>query len=93
MSLGDPVRAIARRAHTIVFTPPVGTVLNVVAGVGKLKINDLTRGLLPFMVAEFGVKFLMVFFPGSSLGRPNGSRTDPHEDRRQHPRRQRHVRQ
>jgi tripartite ATP-independent transporter DctM subunit len=45
------------------ITPPVGTVLNVVAGVGKMKMDDVTRGVLPFMVAEFAVMFLMVFFP------------------------------
>jgi TRAP-type transport system large permease protein len=44
-------------------TPPVGTVLNVVAGVGRMKMDDVTRGVMPFMVAEFGVLFLMVFFP------------------------------
>jgi TRAP-type C4-dicarboxylate transport system permease large subunit len=44
-------------------TPPVGTVLNVVAGVGRMKIDDVTRGVLPFMVAEFAVLFLMVLFP------------------------------
>ena len=45
------------------ITPPVGTVLNVVAGVGKMRMDDVTRGVLPFMVAEFAVMFLMVFFP------------------------------
>jgi TRAP-type transport system large permease protein len=45
------------------ITPPVGTVLNVVAGVGKIRMDDVTRGVLPFMLAEFGVMFLMVFFP------------------------------
>ncbi|MDP2820065.1 MAG: TRAP transporter large permease subunit [Polaromonas sp.] len=44
-------------------TPPVGTVLNVVAGVGKMKMDDVTRGVLPFMAAEFAVMFLMVAFP------------------------------
>lgn len=44
-------------------TPPVGTVLNVVAGVGKMKMDDVTRGVMPFMVAEFLVMFLMVVFP------------------------------
>ncbi|MDO9402778.1 MAG: TRAP transporter large permease subunit [Polaromonas sp.] len=44
-------------------TPPVGTVLNVVAGVGKMKMDDVTRGVIPFMVAEFAVMFLMVLFP------------------------------
>ena len=44
-------------------TPPVGTVLNVVAGVGRMSMDDVTRGVLPFMLAEFAVMFLMVLFP------------------------------
>jgi tripartite ATP-independent transporter DctM subunit len=44
-------------------TPPVGTVLNVVAGVGKMKMDAVTRGVVPFMIAEFGVLFLLVLFP------------------------------
>jgi TRAP-type C4-dicarboxylate transport system permease large subunit len=44
-------------------TPPVGTVLNVVAGVGRMKMDDVTRGVMPFMLAEFAILFLMVLFP------------------------------
>jgi tripartite ATP-independent transporter DctM subunit len=44
-------------------TPPVGTVLNVVAGVGKLRMDAVTRGVVPFMLAQFGVLFLLVLFP------------------------------
>jgi TRAP-type transport system large permease protein len=44
-------------------TPPVGTVLNVVAGVGRMRMDDVTRGVLPFMVVQFIVMFLMVLFP------------------------------
>jgi tripartite ATP-independent transporter DctM subunit len=44
-------------------TPPVGTVLNVVAGVGRMKMDDIIRGVMPFMVAEFLIMFLMVVFP------------------------------
>ena len=44
-------------------TPPVGTVLNVVAGVGRMKLDEVTRGVIPFMIAEFAVMFLMVIFP------------------------------
>jgi tripartite ATP-independent transporter DctM subunit len=44
-------------------TPPVGTVLNVVAGIGKMSMDTVTRGVLPFMVAQFGVLFLLVLFP------------------------------
>jgi TRAP-type C4-dicarboxylate transport system permease large subunit len=46
------------------ITPPVGTVLNVVAGVGRIKMDEVTKGVLPFMLAEFIIMFLMVLFPG-----------------------------
>ncbi|HSI49451.1 MAG TPA: TRAP transporter large permease subunit [Ideonella sp.] len=45
------------------ITPPVGTVLNVVAGVGRMKMDEVTRGVLPFMAAQFAMMFLMVLFP------------------------------
>jgi len=45
------------------ITPPVGTVLNTVAGVGRMKMDAVTRGVMPFMLAEFAVLFLMVLFP------------------------------
>ena len=45
------------------ITPPVGTILNVVAGVGRMKMDEVTRGVLPFMLAEFAILFLMVLFP------------------------------
>ena len=44
-------------------TPPVGTVLNTVAGVGKVSMDEVTRGVLPFMLAQFALLFLMVPFP------------------------------
>jgi TRAP-type transport system large permease protein len=44
-------------------TPPVGTVLNTVAGVGKVSMDDVTKGVLPFMFAQFVLLFLMVLFP------------------------------
>jgi TRAP-type C4-dicarboxylate transport system permease large subunit len=44
-------------------TPPVGTVLNVVAGVGRMRMDDVTRGVMPFMAVQFVVMFLMVLFP------------------------------
>ena len=45
------------------ITPPVGTVLNVVAGVGRMKMDEVTKGVMPFMTAQFIVLFLLVFFP------------------------------
>jgi tripartite ATP-independent transporter DctM subunit len=45
------------------ITPPVGVVLNVVAGVGRIPMADLIRASWPFMLAETAVLFLMVLFP------------------------------
>lgn len=45
------------------ITPPVGTVLNTVAGVGKVRMNDVVRGVLPFMLAQLCVMSLLVLFP------------------------------
>jgi tripartite ATP-independent transporter DctM subunit len=45
------------------ITPPVGTVLNAVAGVGKVSMDEVTRGVWPFMVAQFAIMFAMVAFP------------------------------
>ena len=44
-------------------TPPVGAVLSTVAGVGKVGMDEVTRGVWPFMLAQFGVLFLLIAFP------------------------------
>lgn len=45
------------------ITPPVGTVLNVVAGVSKISMEEIMKGVWPFMLAQLVVLFLMVLFP------------------------------
>lgn len=45
------------------ITPPVGVVLNVVAGVTKISMEDVMRGVWPFMIAETVVLALLVVFP------------------------------
>ncbi|WP_298928377.1 TRAP transporter large permease subunit [uncultured Ramlibacter sp.] len=45
------------------ITPPVGTILSTVAGVGKMSMDEVTKGVWPFMLAQFAVMFLMVLFP------------------------------
>jgi TRAP-type transport system large permease protein len=45
------------------ITPPVGVVLNVVAGVARIPMGDLIKAVWPFMVAELIILFLMVLFP------------------------------
>lgn len=49
------------------ITPPVGTVLNVMAGVGGMSVGAVSKGVLPFMLAQFAVLFLLVFFPSLVL--------------------------
>jgi TRAP-type C4-dicarboxylate transport system permease large subunit len=44
-------------------TPPVGIVLNVVSGVGKVSMTDVTRGVWPFLLAQTAVLMLLVAFP------------------------------
>ncbi|WP_413791295.1 MULTISPECIES: TRAP transporter large permease subunit [unclassified Pseudomonas] len=50
------------------ITPPVGTVLNVVSGVSKLNIEDIVRGVWPFLLAQLAVLLLLVLFPQLVLG-------------------------
>ncbi|QGA50304.1 TRAP transporter large permease subunit [Pseudomonas sp. NA13] len=50
------------------ITPPVGTVLNVVSGVSKLNIEEIVRGVWPFLLAQLVVLFLLVAFPQLVLG-------------------------
>jgi TRAP-type transport system large permease protein len=45
------------------LTPPVGTVLNVVAGVTRISIGEVVKGVWPFMLAQIVVLILLVLFP------------------------------
>ncbi len=45
------------------LTPPVGTVLNVVAGVSREGLDSVIKGVWPFLLAETLLMFLLVFFP------------------------------
>ncbi len=45
------------------ITPPVGVVLNVVCGVSRISMEDIIKGVWPFMIAQLVALFLMVLFP------------------------------
>ena len=49
------------------ITPPVGTVLNVVCGVAKISMDEAFKGVLPFLLAQLAVLFLLVLFPSIVL--------------------------
>ncbi len=45
------------------ITPPVGTVLNVVAGVGRLPLHQVIKGVNPFLITYTLILFSFVLFP------------------------------
>ncbi|SNT02647.1 TRAP transporter, DctM subunit [Tardiphaga sp. OK246] len=45
------------------ITPPVGVVLNVVCGVAKVSMDEIMRGVWPFMIAQLVVLALLTLFP------------------------------
>jgi len=51
-------------------TPPVGPVLFVISTVGRLKIESLSRAILPLLAAELVVLLLVILVPGISTAIP-----------------------
>ncbi|MBZ4021010.1 L-dehydroascorbate transporter large permease subunit [Rhodobacter sp. TJ_12] len=45
------------------LTPPVGTVLNVICGVGKVPMSAAVRGVAPFLTAYAALMGLLIIFP------------------------------
>ena len=45
------------------ITPPVGVVLNVVCGVSRISMEDIIKGVWPFLIAQLIVLLLMILFP------------------------------
>jgi len=45
------------------LTPPVGNVLNVVAGVSKTRMDKVIGGVLPFLLAEIAILALLIAVP------------------------------
>ncbi|MDR3371505.1 TRAP transporter large permease subunit [Rhodoferax sp.] len=45
------------------ITPPVGTVLNVVASVGRMPLHSVVRGISPFLITYILILALFVAFP------------------------------
>lgn len=53
------------------ITPPVGPVLFVIATIGQLKIEALSKAVLPLLLAELVVLLLVILVPGISTFVPN----------------------
>ena len=50
-----------------VITPPVGTVLYVLCGIGNIRLAQLVSKLTPFILMEIAILFLLTHFPKLSL--------------------------
>jgi TRAP-type transport system large permease protein len=50
------------------LTPPVGTVLNVVCGVGRIPMHDVIKGVWPFLLSQIVVLGLLIAFPELVMG-------------------------
>ena len=49
------------------ITPPVGTTLNVICGVAKIRMDEVVVGVMPFLIAELVVLALLTIFPSLVL--------------------------
>ncbi len=45
------------------LTPPVGTVLNVACGAGRINMERIVKSIWPFLLAEVLILLAMIFFP------------------------------
>ena len=52
-------------------TPPVGPVLFVIGTVGRIRLEVLSRAIVPLLLAEFVVLALVIFIPALSLTVPS----------------------
>ncbi|WP_305987875.1 TRAP transporter large permease [Roseibium sp. MMSF_3544] len=52
------------------ITPPVGPVLFVIATIGRLRIEGLSRAVLPLLAAELAVLLLVILVPSLSTALP-----------------------
>ncbi|MEW6514206.1 MAG: TRAP transporter large permease [Pseudomonadota bacterium] len=74
MSIGmDPVQAgimIVLSLNIGLMTPPVGASLFVLSSITGAKIEDITKAMWPFVVAEIAVLFLVAYWPSLTLTMP-----------------------
>ncbi|TWI55036.1 tripartite ATP-independent transporter DctM subunit [Pseudomonas duriflava] len=45
------------------ITPPVGTVLNVVGGIARIRMEPLVKGVMPFFLSYLCIVVLLIIFP------------------------------
>lgn len=74
MSIGmDPVQAgimIVLALNIGLMTPPVGASLFVLSSITGAKIEDITKAMWPFVIAEVAVLFIVAYWPSLTLTMP-----------------------
>lgn len=74
VSIGmNPVQAglmIVLALNIGLMTPPVGASLFVLSSITGARIEDITRAMWPFVIAEVGVLFLVAYWPRLTLTMP-----------------------
>lgn len=74
VSIGmNPVQAglmIVLALNIGLMTPPVGASLFVLSSITGAKIEDITRAMWPFVIAEIAVLFLVAYWPSLTLTMP-----------------------
>lgn len=74
VSIGmNPVQAglmIVLALNIGLMTPPVGASLFVLSSITGAKIEDITKAMWPFVIAEVAVLFLVAYWPGLTLTMP-----------------------
>lgn len=53
------------------FTPPVGLNLYVACGIANISLKDITKGIMPFLIASIVVLLLITFIPALSNWLPD----------------------
>lgn len=53
------------------MTPPVGSVLFVSSGISQISIEEVTPKLIPYLIAQIIILFIVTFFPVFSMVLPN----------------------
>ncbi|WP_445620949.1 TRAP transporter large permease [Kushneria sp. Sum13] len=52
-------------------TPPVGICLFVVSGIGEIRMSEVARAIVPFLLCNLAVLVLVMYIPAISLWLPN----------------------
>ena len=52
------------------ITPPVGIVLFLVSSIGEISVEGLSKSIIPFVICEFAVVIICIFFPSIVLWLP-----------------------